>query len=209
MSTTSEDFIPTRQSLLSRLKNWDDQESWKTFFDTYWKMLYNVSRRSGLTEAEAQDAVQETIIVVAKQMPNFKYDPALGSFKGWLMQITRCRIADQVRKKHYESGGQRRPREEPLSTSLMATQQDSSAVNLEKVWDQEWNEQMMEAALQSVKKKVSAKQYQLFYLHVCKQVSAKVVARKLDVKLPEVYFAKYKVALLVRKELKRLELSII
>src|SRR5580765_3000440 len=139
MSTPSEEFIPTRRSLLSRLKNWDDQQSWKTFFDTYWKMLYSVSRRSGLSDAEAQDVVQETIIAVAKQMPEFKYDPALGSFKGWLLQIIRCRIADQVRKKHYESGGQRRPREERLSTSLIEERHDTSGVNLDKVWDQEWN----------------------------------------------------------------------
>jgi hypothetical protein len=31
----TEEFIPTRYSLLSRLQDWDDQESWKDFFDTY------------------------------------------------------------------------------------------------------------------------------------------------------------------------------
>ena len=30
-----ENLIPTRYSLLSRLQNWDDQESWKDFFDAY------------------------------------------------------------------------------------------------------------------------------------------------------------------------------
>jgi hypothetical protein len=70
-------------------------------------------------------------------------------------------------------------------------------------------EHMMEAVLEIIKKKVSAKHYQMFYLHVCKEIPAKTVARKLDMKLAEVYFAKYKVALLVRKELKRLEMSIV
>src|SRR5947207_15379471 len=35
-----EEFIPTRQSFLSRLKSWDDQESWRQFFNTYWKLIY-------------------------------------------------------------------------------------------------------------------------------------------------------------------------
>src|SRR5262245_26880462 len=61
MPPQSDEFIPTRVSLLHRLKNWDDQESWKIFFETYWKLLYSVARRSGLAEAEAQDIVQETI----------------------------------------------------------------------------------------------------------------------------------------------------
>ena len=57
-----EDSIPTRYSLLSRLQDWDDQESWRVFFDTYWRLIYSVAARSGLTESEAQDVVQETII---------------------------------------------------------------------------------------------------------------------------------------------------
>ena len=31
----SDEWIPTRQSLLTRLKHWDDQEGWHDFFDTY------------------------------------------------------------------------------------------------------------------------------------------------------------------------------
>ena len=30
-------------------------------------------------------------------MPRFKYDPALGSFKSWLLLITRRRIADHLK----------------------------------------------------------------------------------------------------------------
>ena len=63
------DFLPTQRSLLVRLKNLDDQTSWKHFFDTYWKIIYDVARRAGLADAEAQDGVQETIIYVSRKMP--------------------------------------------------------------------------------------------------------------------------------------------
>src|SRR5438552_776041 len=99
MPVKDEEFIPTRTSLLGRLKNWEDQESWQEFFDTYWKMLYSVARRAGLNESDAQDVVQETIVAVAKKMPEFKYDPAIGSFKSWLMLIIRRRIIDFFRKR--------------------------------------------------------------------------------------------------------------
>src|SRR5690349_5651338 len=81
--------LPTRRSLLTRLKKWDDQESWQDFFDTYWQLIYSVALRSGLNDSEAQDVVQETVAAVARQMPNFKYNPAIGSFKSWLLLITR------------------------------------------------------------------------------------------------------------------------
>src|SRR2546422_4185516 len=93
------DFLPTRRSLLSRLKNWNDQASWKEFFDTYGRLIYRVATKAGLTDAEAQDVVQETVIVVARKIPGFKYDPALGSFKSWLMLITRRRIEKQLKKR--------------------------------------------------------------------------------------------------------------
>src|SRR5439155_4963150 len=93
------EFIPTRRSLLSRLKDWNDQESWKVFFDTYWKLIFNAALRAGLTEAEAEDVVQETVIGVSKQLPAFVYDPARASFKTWLMRQTNWRIRDQFRKR--------------------------------------------------------------------------------------------------------------
>ena len=94
-----DDFIPTRRSLLNRIKNWEDQESWKQFFDTYGRLIYSVAVKAGLTDAEAQDVVQETILIVAKKIPEFKYDPAVGSFKSWLRLITRRRIEKQLKKR--------------------------------------------------------------------------------------------------------------
>ena len=95
-----QDLVPTRRTLLSRLKQWNDQESWQDFFNTYWKLIYTVAIRAGLDKTEAQDVVQDTVISVARQMPNFKYDPARGSFKSWLFLITRRRINDHLRKQY-------------------------------------------------------------------------------------------------------------
>src|SRR5438034_1987480 len=80
-------FLPTRLSLLSRLKEWDNHESWRDFFDTYWRLIYGLAVKSGLTNTEAEDVVQETLLAVAKEMPDFKYDPATGEFKSWPSQI--------------------------------------------------------------------------------------------------------------------------
>ena len=95
--TASDEFIPTRQSLLVRLKNWEDQASWKDFFETYWRLIYGAALKAGLTETEAQEVVQETVITVAKGLRKSELDPARGSFKGWLLHTTRWKIADQFR----------------------------------------------------------------------------------------------------------------
>ena len=94
-----DEFIPTRASLLGRLKDWEDQTSWREFFDTYWRLIYGVARKAGLTDSEGQDVVQETMIAVAKKMPGFTYAPKVDSFKGWLLTVTQWKIADQFRKR--------------------------------------------------------------------------------------------------------------
>src|SRR5947207_6846915 len=93
------DPIPTRHSLLNRLKDWADQESWQEFFDTYWRLIYNVAIKAGLTDTEAQEVVQETVIAVARKIGEFKTDSTHGSFSAWLMQLTRWRIVDEFRKR--------------------------------------------------------------------------------------------------------------
>ena len=44
--------LKTRRSLISRLRNVEDRDSWQEFFDTYWKLIYSVARKSGCTERE-------------------------------------------------------------------------------------------------------------------------------------------------------------
>jgi len=83
MATLTESSLRTRRSLISRLRDLDDAESWRTFFDTYWELLYNVARHSGLDDSAAQDVVQDTVIGVARRMPEFHYEPTKGSFKHW------------------------------------------------------------------------------------------------------------------------------
>jgi hypothetical protein len=55
MTSSAEDSLLTRRTLLSRLRDLDDQESWRTFFDLYWRLLYNVARKSGLDDSNAQE----------------------------------------------------------------------------------------------------------------------------------------------------------
>ena len=201
----AEEFIPTRESLLHRLRDWDDEKGWRDFFETYWKLIYGVARKAGLSDAEAQDAVQETIISVARKMPGFVYDPVDGSFKAWLMQVTRRRICDQFRKKHYQAGEKRLPREERLDTAIAAVIPSEDSVNLDGVWDAEWKEHLLEKAMERVKASADGGQFQIFQLHVLRNIPAREVAKRLGVKLPEVYFAKYKISAMLSKQVKLLE----
>ena len=202
-ASTPTDFLPTRLSLLSRLRDLEDQNSWQSFFDTYWKLIFNMARRSGLSEAEAHDVVQETVISVAKQMPGFHYDRNQGTFKSWLLTITHRRIHDQFRRRSYHLDGRRLPREERLDTAL-AESQSSPDSALEKVWAEEWEEHVLSTALDRIKKAVKPLQFQMFHLHVVKGLKVEEVADRLGVKSAEVYWAKYRLGPRLKKEIRLL-----
>lgn len=201
-----DDSIPTRRTLLERLKAWDDHAGWREFFDTYWGLIYGVARQTGLNDAEAQDVVQETIVAVAKNISEFNYDPARGSFKSWLLQQTRWRVQGYLRSRQYQRDGRRFPREQPLDTAVL--EQQPGDFNLDAAWDAEWERNLLEVALQKVKTQVTPRQYQLFSLHVLNDLPARLVAQRLGAKLPEVYFAKYRITRLVKQEVRRLEKTI-
>jgi hypothetical protein len=59
MITRPDDSSPTRWSLVNRLKDWDDRESWKAFFDLYWKLICAVARQAGLTESSQRQGQQQ------------------------------------------------------------------------------------------------------------------------------------------------------
>jgi RNA polymerase sigma factor (sigma-70 family) len=209
MAKNSTDLIPTRVTLLDRLKNWEDQESWREFFNTYWKLIYEVAIKAGLTDTEAQEVVQETVILVAKKMPEFKYDPAVGSFKSWLLHTTRWRVNDQFRKRHAEREAVSR---RPTDTSRTATIErvpDPAGVILDEVWNKEWQKNLFDAAIERVKAQVSARQYQMFDLYVVKEWPVGKVATRLGVNVGRVYLAKHRVSALIKKEVKKLETKLI
>ena len=198
-------FIPTRSSLLKRLRNWDDQESWQEFFDLYGRLILGVAIKAGLTETEAQDVVQDTAIVVARQIPGFVYDPALGSFKSWLMLITRRRIEKQLRKRLPANAARASRPDETSRTATIERIPDPAGFDLEAIWDKEWEANLSEAALARVKRQVKPRQFQMFDLYVLKQWPVKEVARALDVSVTQVYVNKHRVAGVLKKALKDLE----
>jgi RNA polymerase sigma factor (sigma-70 family) len=204
-----ENLIPTRYSLLSRLENWDDQKSWKDFFDTYWRLIYSVAIQSGLTESEAQDVVQETIICVAKDINKFKRERSLGSFKGWLRNIIRWRIGDQMRKRLPVGSGEEQGSENSSSpAACVESIPDPADSVLDALWEKEWQENLFAAALDRVKRHVKEEHFQMFDLYVVKQWPVGKVAETLGVNVGQVYLAKHRVAGLIRKEIQRLEKKI-
>ena len=191
----------TRRSLVERLTDLGDQRTWQEFFETYWRLIYGVARKGGLTDAEAQDVVQETVITVAKNIT--KYEREAGSFKGWLLHITRWRIADQFRKR--APAEQQRTKRDDSRRATATIDRVPDGFDLDAAWEAEWQRNVLAAALERVKRKVDARHYQIFDCAVMKEWSAAKVARELGVNIAQVYLVKHRVAGMLKREVKAIE----
>jgi RNA polymerase sigma factor (sigma-70 family) len=201
--------IPTRASLLCRLKDWQDQSSWQEFFDTYWRLIYRVAIKRGLSESEAEDVVQETMVAVARYMPGFHYDPALGSFKSWLLNLTRWRIADHCRSRARFPTSLPEDDEAGTNTSVIDKVADDSDQELTTIWNAEWEKNLIESAMARVKRQVDPERFQIFDLYVNKQWPPARVAETLGISITQVYLAKHRITDAIKEEVRRLELKLL
>ena len=197
------DSLPTRSSLLGRLRDLGDEVSWRRFFDTYWYLLYNVARKSGLSESDAEEVVQETVISVARKMPDFQYDSAKGSFKQWLLLIARRRIQDQLRRQYRtmrsdHAAFEHLPNEETAPPQAPDAQFDA-------VWEQEWRENILRSALERLSQRVNPKHYQVFEHCVMQKMPVSAVAHMLNLNAAQVYLAKHRMTLAVKRTMAEIE----
>lgn len=203
------DSLPTRDSLLNRIKDLGDDASWRDFFETYWELIYNLARKAGLTDTEAQEVVQETVIAVSRNIAGFRTGAEHGSFKAWLLRQTRWRIADQFRKRDKFA-----PSPGPSGTDHHGAQADdyqtgTTTINripdpatpdTDAAWDAEWEKHLLKVALERLKPKVSVKQFQMFDLHALQGLSARETARTLGASAMAVHMATSRLRRLLRRE---------
>jgi RNA polymerase sigma-70 factor (ECF subfamily) len=205
MTAPRENWLATRTTLIGRLRDWGDNNSWTTFFDTYGPIIYAVAVKSGLSPAEAEDVVQETVLSVARQMPGFVYDRAKGSFKSWLLTIARSKIVDRWRKSNRSPAIAAPQSESESGTQWIERLPDESHLATELMWEREWQDHLLEAARQRVKASADPRHYQVFDCYVNKGWAPGTVAEKLQVKVEQVYVIKQRIVARLRDEVAKLK----
>src|SRR6185369_6361079 len=86
-------MLSTSVTLLERVRKRDDQAAWERFVALYTPLLYRWAQRAGLADQDAADLVQDVLVLLMQELPNFEYDAARRNFRGWLKTVTinKCR----------------------------------------------------------------------------------------------------------------------
>jgi RNA polymerase sigma-70 factor (ECF subfamily) len=192
-------MLDTSVSLLERLRTQADAVSWQRLVALYTPLLQSWLRRNGVTDNDVDDLVQEVLATLARELPNFHYDPERGSFRGWLYMITMNRLRMFWRSR----------RAIPLATgdsgfakSLDELEDPQSASS--SLWDCEHDRHVVRQLLIMLQPEFEAATWRAFQLVALEGIEATAVAAELGISLNAVYLAKYRVLRRLRHEIRGL-----
>jgi RNA polymerase sigma-70 factor, ECF subfamily len=177
----------TPVSLLERLRQPASDSAWTQFVHLYAPILASWTRRIGLTQADAEDLIQEVFTILVKKLPEFVYDPSKG-FRKWLFTITRHKWLEHERKKHPVSAGAGVLEEVP------APEEDD-------IWDREYRQQLLLSGLEMIRPAFDARTWKAFEEHGLENRAAAEVGQELGMKEGAVRAARFRVMKRLRTEL--------
>lgn len=207
MSTSDPETVSslrTRPSLLARVRDWDDAASWTEFYGLYRKLVFGLARRAGLAHADAEDVTQEVFKRVAETIHEFESDPERGKFRGWLMNLTRWRVANKFARAPKENLSPRAPRDE-TSTATSTINRLPDPTELDAAWELEWQRHLLDAACERISHRVKGKHYQAFDLYVRRRWPVLKVARELGMNPAAVYLVGNRLTKQLKAEVEKLK----
>jgi RNA polymerase sigma-70 factor (ECF subfamily) len=202
--------LHTRPTLLFRLRDWEDKASWDEFYRLYRNFVYGLARRGGLTHVEAEEVAQEVFIRVSETIKHFESDPDRGTFRGWLAQLTRWRIADKFRARPRDAaaGASRRSQEIPDATRTIERVADDRTSVLDAASESEWQKHVLDAALARLARRVPAKHFQVFDFYSRQGWPVMQVARELGINPAAVYLISHRLTKQLKAEVTTLRESL-
>ena len=200
-------WMRTRISLLERIRGNRDNNAWIEFYQLYWRVIYKYALSFKLSPADAEDIVQETMLIIFKRLPLFQYDRLKGRFLSWIKVITKHRIFNLLRR--------RRARIKEVQLNHYDHENDSTdhvkVASVEKsksIWDEEWEKSVLTIALEEIRKKLNPTTWDSFRLYVLEESSPESVAKALDISINSVYVNKNRVINLLKKQVAAIQTQI-
>ena len=178
-------MFETSHTLLDQLCNGSDDASWRRLVDLYSPLLRGWIDRYDVQSADADDLVQDVLIVVMRELPSFRHNQQRGAFRTWLKRI----VINRLRNFWRARGGEGAAGE--ITARLDELEDDRS--ELSDVWGREHDQHLVQKLLEMIEPRFTASTRQAFRRLALDQADADDVAAELGMSLSAVFTAKSRV----------------
>jgi RNA polymerase sigma-70 factor, ECF subfamily len=180
----------TSIQLLQRVQSLNDAEAWIRMVELYTPLLFGWVRQSGYPPADAADIVQDILMTLVKEMPNFTYAPEKGRFRSWLKTVAINRCRTHVRK---------RRRLLFFSTSNVEDLTERSYI--EDFWSKDYERWLLRRAMDIARTEFEEKTWRACFESITSDKGASEIGKELHMSEAAVYVAKSRVLKRLRTEL--------
>ena len=190
----------TRYSLLLRIQDPQNHAAWVEFLTLYEPLVYRLARRKGLQDADAHDLCQEVFRAVANAADRWQPDPARGSFRGWLLTISRNLLVNFLRRQRRHactSGGT----EVQDLLEQGTAQPDEYAAEIET----EYRRRLFQVAAESIENEFTRSTWLAFWRTAVQERAVGEVSAELGLSPGAVYIARSRVLARLRQRVGELE----
>lgn len=190
----------TRASLLVRIRDECDSESWSRFVGIYTPAIYGFLQQRGLQDADAADLTQDVMARVSTAIKSFDYQPQQGKFRGWLFTVVQNQLRNFWRSKA------RHPvaKADSLAHQQLLDIPDGQADAAE-AWDREYEHRLFVGAAELVRPLVKPSTWQAFWNTVVEGQSTAHTAAQLNMSIAAIRLAKARVIARIKREVRLLE----
>jgi RNA polymerase sigma factor (sigma-70 family) len=189
----------TRATLLARIRDGRDEEAWREFLHLYGPVVYGFARNRGLQDADAADLMQEVLKSVARSANKLEYDPARGTFRGWLYTVTRNKVYNFLNSQRH------RPKASGDSAAQDRLDSIPDRNGEPDDWELEYRRQLAAKAMDRVKGEFQDSTWKAFWGTAVEGRSPQEVGSELKMSTGAVYVAKSRVIARLRDEVQKLE----
>jgi RNA polymerase sigma factor (sigma-70 family) len=190
----------TRASLLVRLRDGGDAAAWQEFVRLYAPIIYGFARKRGLQDADAADLMQEVLRSLSSAARRLEYDPARGTFRGWLFTVTRNKVFNFL-----ESRSKRVLGTGDSSMQRRLEQHAGSDGDLSADWEADYQRTLAAQAMERVKGEFQAATWDAFILTAVDGRTPAQVSARVGLSVGAIYVAKSRVIARLRLEIERLQ----
>ena len=188
----------TKQTLLYKLIDSNDEKAWEDFAKYYEGYIYVVIRGLGVNKQLAEDLLQDVLVKVWKSLPKYEYREGECTFRTWLCLVIKSTVYNFFKKKSTRNDNKNIDYDEGLHSLDMVTEPE-----INRIAELEWKSYISNMAWKNVKGEFSAQSRDIFEASVHEPNNEKL-ADKFSISSGAVRVYKSRVKKVLLREISRL-----
>lgn len=181
-------FPTTRQSLILRLHDAQDDDAWREFLTVYEPLVRRLAQARGLQDADARNLTQEVLLAVSSAVERWDPSRERGRFRDWLYRIARNKIVNALTRPN-----QWRLGSGDSGVAELLRELPDPASEETQGFDLEYQREVFRLAAERVRGEVTESTWRAFWMTSVEGATSNEAAERLGLSIGAVHIARSRV----------------